>query len=61
MAEPLAGPEEDGLLVDGTFGRRIRTLARSGPLHQLVRNAAYQDGDWSCYDLLALELAAIDY
>jgi hypothetical protein len=57
----LPGPGNDGLLVDATFGRRIRTLARSGPLHQLPRNAAHQDGDWSCYDLLALQLAAVDY
>jgi hypothetical protein len=60
-AGSLPGPAKDGLLVDATFGRRIRTLARSGPLHQLTRNAAHQDGDWSCYDLLALQLAAIDY
>jgi hypothetical protein len=52
---------DGALLVDATFGRRIRTLARSGPLYQLARNAAHHEGDWSCYDMLALELAAIDF
>ena len=46
--------------MDESFLRRIRSLARTAPLHELEAGKVMRPGDWSAYDLRALCLAAID-
>lgn len=42
------------------FLRRIKSLARTSPIHELEAGKVMRVGDWSGYDLRALALAAID-
>lgn len=46
--------------LDESFTRRVKALARTGPVHELEANKAQRDGNWSVYDLRGLALAAID-
>ena len=52
--------EPHGTSLDESFLRRIRSLARTAPLHELEAGKVMRAGDWSAYDLRALCLAAID-
>lgn len=42
------------------FVRRVKSLARTAPIHDLEGSKAQRAGDWSGYDLRALSLAALD-
>lgn len=53
-------PDSPGSSADQAFLRRIKSLARTAPLHELEAGKVMRAGDWSAYDLRALCLAAID-
>lgn len=40
--------------------RRLRTLLHTAPIHALEDNKGRWDGDWSCYDMRRLQVAAIE-
>lgn len=40
--------------------RRLRTLLHTAPIHALEENKGRWEGDWSCYDLRRLQVAAIE-
>jgi hypothetical protein len=40
--------------------RRLRTLLHTAPIHALEDNKGRWEGDWSCYDLRRLQVAAIE-
>lgn len=61
----VEGRWDEGLGAPATsaeqaFTRRVKSLARTAPIHDLEATKAQRAGDWSGYDLRALALAALD-
>ncbi len=47
-------------LVEASFTRRVKALARTLPVHDLESSKGQREGDWTRYDLRGLALAAVD-
>ena len=47
-------------LVEDSFTRRVKALARTLPVHELDASKGQREGDWTRHDLRALALAAVD-
>lgn len=51
---------EPRALVEDSFTRRVKALARTLPVHELDASKGQREGDWTRLDLRALALAAVD-
>lgn len=51
---------EPRALVEDSFTRRVKALARTLPVHELDASKGQREGDWTRYDLRGLALAAVD-
>jgi hypothetical protein len=54
------GGDTGRAVVDPSFTRRVKALARTLPVHDLDASKGQREGDWTRYDLRALALAAVD-